>query len=66
MIRTAGITAAALQAVGVSNAARWAGKVVEYRPYPAEDPDLGALRQELAKYNPGEDTVNKIVAVLTP
>ena len=35
-------------------------------PYPADDPDLTKLRENLAKYNPGEETVDKIVSALTP
>jgi hypothetical protein len=58
--------AAALTAAGVNNASRWAGEVVEYRPYPAGDPNLGKLRDNLAKYNPGQETVDKIVSALTP
>ncbi|MEU0568978.1 hypothetical protein ABZ297_26880 [Nonomuraea sp. NPDC005983] len=58
--------ATALQAAGVANAERWAREVVEYRPYDAGDSDLTSLRQNLAKYNPGEETVNKIVSALTP
>jgi hypothetical protein len=55
----------ALEAAGVPNAARWAGEVVEYRPYPTDDPSFAKLRQELAKYNPGPDVVDKIVGALT-
>lgn len=58
--------AAALERAGVSNAERWAEEVVEYRPYPADDPDLTRLRENLAKYNPGEETTNKIVSALAP
>ena len=58
--------AAALKSAGVSNPDRWADEVVEYRPYPADDPDLGKLRQNLAKYNPGQETTDKIVSALTP
>lgn len=58
--------AAALKTAGVSNPARWAEEVVEYRPYPADDPNLGKLRDNLAKYNPGQETVDKIVSALTP
>ncbi|MEV0197897.1 hypothetical protein [Nonomuraea sp. NPDC050691] len=58
--------AAALKAAGVDNPERWAEEVVEYRPYAADDADLTSLRQNLAKYNPGEDTVDKIVSALTP
>lgn len=58
--------AQALTTAGVSNPGRWAEEVVEYRPYPAGDPDLAKLRQNLAKYNPGEETTDKIVSALTP
>ena len=58
--------ASALTAAGVSNAERWAKEVVEYRPYPADDPNLAKLRDNLAKYNPGQETVDKIVSALTP
>jgi ABC-type glycerol-3-phosphate transport system substrate-binding protein len=56
----------ALAAAGVSNPERWAHEVVEYRPYPIGDPNLQKLRDNLAKYNPGEETVDKIVSALTP
>ncbi len=56
---------AALEAAGVSNAERWADEVTEYRPYPTDDPQLGKLRQNLAKYNPGEDTLDRILSALT-
>lgn len=56
----------ALAKAGVSNPSRWTGEVVKYRPYPANDPNLGKLRQNLAKSNPGQDTVDKIVSALTP
>ena len=58
--------ATALQSAGVSNPERWAEEVVEYRPYPADDPNLTKLRDNLAKYNPGQETTDKIVAALTP
>ena len=58
--------AAALESAGVSNPERWAEEVVEYRPYPADDPNLTKLRENLAKYNPGQETTDKIVSVLTP
>jgi hypothetical protein len=57
---------AALTAAGVTNPGRWAEEVVEYRPYPADDPNLGKLRDNLAKYNPGQETVDKIVSALQP
>lgn len=58
--------AAGLESAGVPNAERWAEEVVEYRPYPPDDPNLQKLRDNLAKYNPGQDTVDKIVSALTP
>jgi hypothetical protein len=58
--------AAALAAAGVSNPDRWAEEVVEYRPYPADDPNLTKLRENLAKYNPGQETTDLIVSALTP
>jgi hypothetical protein len=57
---------AALQAAGVDNADRWTREVIEYRPYAAGDADLISLRENLAKYNPGQETVDKIVSALTP
>jgi hypothetical protein len=56
----------AFEAAGISNAARWAREVEEYRPYPTDDPSFGKLRRELAKYNPGPGVVDQIVATLTP
>src|SRR5512134_2660735 len=58
--------AAALASAGVPNAKRWAEEVVEYRPYPPNDPNLTKLRNGIAKYNPGPETTDKIVSVLTP
>lgn len=58
--------AVALESAGVSNADRWAEEVVEYRPYPTDDPNLTKLRDNLAKYNPGQETTDKIVSALTP
>lgn len=56
---------AAFETAGISNAARWAREVDEYRPYPADDPNWGKLRRELAKYNPAPDVLEKIIATLT-
>jgi hypothetical protein len=53
----------AFEAVGVSQAARWAAEVDEYRPYP-NDPKWGKLRQELGKYNIAPDQLEKIISVL--
>jgi hypothetical protein len=55
----------AFETAGISNAARWAREVEEYRPYPTNDPSFAKLRQELAKYNPGPGVVDQIVATLT-
>jgi hypothetical protein len=55
----------ALEAAEVPNAARWTREVMEYRPYPTNDPSFAKLRQELAKYNPSADVVDKIVSALT-
>ena len=55
----------ALSADGVPNASRWAREVVEYRPYPTDDPSFAKLRQNLAKYNPAPEVVDGIVAALT-
>ena len=57
--------AAALTAAGVSNAARWAVEVEEYRPYPTNDPTMAKLRQNLAKYNPGPGVVDGIISALS-
>jgi hypothetical protein len=56
---------AALQAAGVPNADRWAREVDEYRPYPTDDPTFAKLRQNLAKYNPSPDVVEKIISALS-
>lgn len=57
--------AAAFQAAAIANADRWAKEVVEYRPYPANDPTFAKLRGELAKYNPGPGVVDQIIATLS-
>jgi hypothetical protein len=55
--------AAAIDAAGVDSAERWAGEVVEYRPYAAGDE--ARLREELAKYGPSDATIDQILSVLT-
>ena len=55
----------ALETAGVPNAARWAREVDEYRPYPTDDPTFAKLRQNLAKYNPAPDVVEKIISALS-
>lgn len=56
---------AAFEANGVTNAAKWAREVEEYRPYPTDDPTFAALKKDLAKYKPAPDVVQKIVASLS-
>lgn len=56
---------AAFEAAGITGAAQWAREVVEYRPYPENDPNMAKLRQELAKYSPGPGVVDKIIATLS-
>ncbi|MEP7216684.1 MAG: hypothetical protein ABI782_10565 [Anaerolineaceae bacterium] len=56
---------AAFEAAGIPNPANWAKEVEEYRPYPANDPDLTRLRQNLVKYNPPAGVVDRIVATLS-
>lgn len=56
--------AAAFEAAGIGNAAKWAREVEEYRPYSVDDTDFNKLRGELAKYNPGPGVADSIVALL--
>jgi hypothetical protein len=56
----------ALRAAGVSNPERWAEEIIEYRPYASDDVNLAKLRQNLAKYNPGPQTLEKILSALQP
>ena len=58
--------AAALKANGVINPANWAKEVVEYRPYPTNDPTLRKLQDNLVKYRPDPATVAGILATLEP
>ncbi len=55
--------AAAFEAAGIPNAARWAHEVEEYRPY--SDDGWAHLRQELSKYNIDDATFEQIVATLS-
>lgn len=57
---------AAFEAAGIENAEKWADEVVEYRPYDAADPSLATLKEELAKYEPDDATLEKILSVLEP
>ncbi len=54
---------ASLTGAGVSSLGR-AEEVVEYRPCPDGDPNLTKLWENLAKYNPGQETVDKILLAL--
>jgi hypothetical protein len=54
---------AAFEAAGISNAAKWAKEVAEYRPY-AADPTWATLRQELGKYNIDPAVLEGIIALL--
>jgi hypothetical protein len=56
----------ALRAAGVSHPERWAEEIIEYRPYASDDVNLAKLRQNLAKYNPGQQTLEKILSALQP
>lgn len=58
--------AAALKAAGVSSPKRWAAEVIEYRPYAASDLGLKKLREELLKYHPAQQTLDRILSVLLP
>jgi hypothetical protein len=40
--------------------------VTEYRPYPANDPTLQVLQDNLAKYNPDPATLAGILSALQP
>ncbi|MEO5679074.1 MAG: hypothetical protein ABIS47_05325 [Acidimicrobiales bacterium] len=40
-------------------------EVEEYRPYPTDDPTFAKLKQNLAKYKPSADVVDKVVSTLT-
>jgi hypothetical protein len=61
---TIAVLAGTFEANGVENPDRWAREVDEYRPYPTDDPDLGKLRDELAKYDPSPETLELIIASL--
>jgi hypothetical protein len=63
---SAGAITAAHDAAGVANAERWTDEILEYRPYPTDDPNLTRLRDELAKYNPPAGTIDQIISVLEP
>lgn len=57
---------AAYRSAGVPNPTKWAEETVEYRPYPEHDIAFTKLRDNLAKYEPGEETLNRIISALHP
>ena len=57
---------AAFEAAGIPSAEAWAEEVIEYRPYPADDPNWTHLRTELAKYNPPPAVLEQIINTLEP
>lgn len=58
--------AAALSTNQVHDPEKWAKVVMQYRPYPNDDPSLGKLRQALADNHADSRTVEQITAVLQP
>ncbi len=54
---------AALEKAGVSNAAKWAKEIEEYKPYQA-DTMADKLKSQLGKYGADAQTVQKIISVL--
>lgn len=57
---------AALEGAGVEDAAEWAEEIVEYRPYADQAELEEKLTEELAKYNPSQETLDGIFSVLVP
>ena len=55
---------AAFATAGISDAARWAREVAEYRPYKV-DPTWAQLRQQLGKYDIDPAVLERIIALLT-
>lgn len=58
--------AAGLRANGVPEPEYWAQVVLRNRPYPAEDPGLGKLRQVLAQQGADGPTSDRIINALRP
>ncbi|MFM2106229.1 MAG: hypothetical protein RL338_1261 [Chloroflexota bacterium] len=57
---------AALEGAGVEDADEWAEEIVEYRPYADAEALEETLTEELAKYNPTQETLDAILSVLVP
>jgi hypothetical protein len=58
--------AAGLRANNVKDPEHWAQVVMQNRPYPAEDPTLGKLRQTLMHSHAGPADTDKIINALRP
>jgi hypothetical protein len=58
--------AATLHTNQVNDPEKWARVIMQYRPYPSDDPHLGKLRQVLADNHADPRTIDQITAVLQP
>ena len=58
--------AATLRTAQVHDPEKWARVIMQYRPYPNDDPHLGKLRQALADNHADPQTIEQITAVLQP
>jgi hypothetical protein len=58
--------AAGLRANNVDDPEHWAKVVIQNRPYPAEDPTLGKLRQALMHNHADPENTNRIINALRP
>jgi hypothetical protein len=58
--------AATFRANNVDDPERWARVIAQNRPYPADDPNLGKLRQVLAQSQADPPTIDRITNALTP
>ena len=58
--------AATLRGNNVDDSEQWARVIVQSRPYPADDPGLGKLRQVLAQNQADQPTIDRITNALKP
>jgi hypothetical protein len=58
--------AATLRANNVDDPERWARVIAQSGPYPANDPNLGKLRQVLAQNQADPPTIDRITNALKP
>ena len=58
--------AAVLATNQVQDPGRWAHVVMQYRPYPKDDPQLGKLRRAMADNHADPRTIDQVTAVLRP